>query len=151
MSDDYFRERGFSHEAVKEVGWRIEQLDGRAQRYGLPGEAGGISVWVLPYRHPNGHVAFERIRFIADADLERFGGGKYRQPAGRSLALYDPYGALAQEGPLDCVLLIEGEANAVAAKLMAPDLPVVGLPGQAALKQEPGAGAWSRSARPPVA
>jgi hypothetical protein len=133
---DYFRERGFSDGAVKAVGWRIEQLDGRAQRYGLPAEAGGIDVWVLPYRHRNGQVAFERIRLIADADLERFGrAGKYRQPAGRKLALYDPYGVLGYEGPLDCVVLIEGEANAVAVREMAPDLPIVGLPGQAALKE----------------
>lgn len=127
----YLLERGFPERAVLEVGWRVEPLGNRYRRYGLPAGAAEAAAWIIPYRHPNGNVAFERIRLIGDADLERFGGGKYRQPAGRALALYDPYGSL--EGPLDAALLVEGEANAVAVHVMLPELAVIGLPGQSAL------------------
>lgn len=51
------------------------------------------------------------------------------------VGLYDPYGALERE-LLDALLLIEGEANAVAAHQADPNLPVVGLPGQGVLSSE---------------
>jgi hypothetical protein len=135
-ASDYLCARGFSDAIIAEVGWRVEPVGERSRTYGLPSEAAHALAWFIPYRHRNGKVAFERLRLTDDADLERFGGGKYRQPAGRSLALYDPHGALAEDGPLDALLLIEGEANAVAARMMLPDLPAVGLPGQGALKPE---------------
>lgn len=129
----YLLERGFPEWAILEVSWRIEPLGSRHRFYGLPSEAAHALVWLIPYPHRNGNVAFERVRLIEQADLERFGGGKYRQPRGRSLALYDPYHAL--EGPLDAVLLIEGEANAIAVHVMQPELAVLGLPGQSALTE----------------
>ena len=132
----YFEQRGFTDAAAAAVGWRVEPVGDRAAVYGLPADAADARVWVIPYRHPNGHVAFERIRLIEDVVLGRFGGGKYRQPSGTKLTLYDPYGVLAGDGPLDSVLLIEGEANAVAARVMVPGLAVVGLPGQGALKEQ---------------
>jgi hypothetical protein len=135
LATAYLAQRGFTPEAIETVGWRVELLADRYQRYGLPAEAADAWVWVIPYRHRNGHVAFERIRLIADHDLEQFGGGKYRQPAGRPLSLYDPWQQLETE-PIDALLLIEGEANAVAAKEADPDLVVVGLPGQRALRAE---------------
>jgi replicative DNA helicase len=131
----YLIERGFSPEAIREAGWRIEQLGAKARRYGLPAEAAETHGWLIPYRHRNGRVRFERLRLIDPHDLERFGGGKYRQPAGVALALYDPYGALELE-PLDELLLIEGEANTAAVHVACPSLPVLGLPGQASLKPE---------------
>lgn len=137
----YLLERGFPEWAILQAGWRIEPLGPeRLRRYGLADypEAAEAEVWVIPYLHRNGHVWFERIRFIRTGDVERFGGGKYRQPAGRGLALYDPYLVLGDETfePRDCVLLIEGEANAVAAHTLVPDLPVIGLPGQKALTEK---------------
>jgi hypothetical protein len=128
--------RGFTEAVIEEVGWRVEPIGVRTAAYGLPGEAADVLAWFIPYRHRNGKITFERLRLIDEADLERFGGGKYRQPARRPLALYDPFGALAVDGPLDALVLTEGEANAVAAHVMLPDLPVVGLPGQGALKPD---------------
>jgi hypothetical protein len=128
----YLLERGFSATAILEVGWRVEPLGpDRCRRYGLPAEAGAAQVWVIPYLHQNGRVWFERIRLIRDEDIERFGGGKYRQPGGRDLALYDPYLVLGVDNfePLDSALLIEGDANTVAAHSLLPDLHVIGLPG----------------------
>ena len=93
-------------------------------------------VWVIPYRDVDGSTVFERIRLIHEADLDRFGGGKYRQPAGKPLELYDPFGLLASDKPLAALLLIEGEANAVAASAFLDAFPVLGLPGQAALKPD---------------
>jgi hypothetical protein len=129
----YLLGRGFFEAVIAEVGWRIEPIGARTDAYGLPHQAAEALAWFIPYRNPNSKIVFERLRLIDDADLARFGGGKYRQPARRSLALYDPFGALAGDAPLDALLLIEGEANAVAAHLMVPELPVVGLPGQGAL------------------
>lgn len=137
----YLLERGFSVAAILAAGWRVEKLGDRYRRYGFQkAEAAGLEAWVIPYLHPNGRVWFERIRLIHREDLERFGGGKYRQPAraqtgGQGLALYDPYLVLGLENfrPLDSALLIEGEANTVAVHTLVPDLPVVGLPGQTAL------------------
>lgn len=132
----YLLERGFPESAITEVGWRVEPVDhAAARRYGLPANAVGAVVWVIPYRHRNGNIAFERIRLISSNDLERFGGGKYRQPKGHQLALYDPYLILGDETfePRDWLLLIEGEANTGAARELDGELPVVGLPGQSAL------------------
>jgi len=130
-AEAYLVARGFEPDVIERVGWRIEPIGTRCRRYGLPPGAAEVLVWVIPYRHPNGHVTFERIRFISQRDLDTYGGGKYRGPAGRSLALYDPLGALADgAGPLDSLLVIEGEANTVAAFVACPELPVVGLPGQ---------------------
>ena len=128
-------ERGFSASAIEEAGWRVEPIGSRWRLYGLPLQAAEILAWFIPYRHRNGRTAFERIRLLDPADLERFGGGKYRQPAGVAVSLYDPFGALQVE-PLDSLLLIEGEANAVAAHVAIPEMPVVGLPGQAALRAD---------------
>lgn len=130
----YLLARGFSERAIGEAGWRVEKLGARHKRYGLPEAAAEIEAWVIPYRHRNGNVWFERIRLMPDAEA-RFGGGKYRQPAGRDLALYDPYLHLGEDTfePIDALLLIEGEANTVAARQLLPDLPVIGLPGQQAL------------------
>ena len=138
----YLLERGFPAEAILEAGWRVERLGDRYRRYGLADHpaATEAEVWVIPYLHANGQVWFERIRFIHAEDLERFGGGKYRQPArkqtgGQGLALYDPYLVLGLETftPLDSLLLVEGEANTVAVHTLLPELAVVGLPGQKAL------------------
>ncbi|MGN6867074.1 MAG: YfjI family protein [Solirubrobacteraceae bacterium] len=133
----YLLERGFSPQAITEAAWRVEHLGARHVHYGLRDQPGGAEalVWLIPYRHRNGQVWFERIRFIHQADLDRFGGGKYRQPAGHSLALYDPYLILGDESfePRDSIVLIEGEANTVAFHSLLPDVPVVGLPGQKAL------------------
>src|SRR5687768_1656054 len=107
----YLRERGFQTATVSKLGWRIEPVGTRAGKYGLPPEARGASAWFFPYRHENGRVAFERLRLIEEADLERFGGGKYRQPAGRSLSFYDPLGVLRVDGPMEWVFVTEGEAN----------------------------------------
>jgi len=126
----YLQDRGFTEAMIERVGWRVEALNGATRRYGLPASAKGAAAWVIPYGQ-----AFERIRLIDPADLERHGGGKYRQPAGQGLALYDPFGWLARDEPLDGLLLIEGEANAVAVAQMAPHLPVIGLPGQASLSE----------------
>jgi replicative DNA helicase len=134
-ADSYLLERGFSAEAIAGARWRVAPLTPQqCQKYGLPSAAAGAGAWVIPYRHANGNVAFERLRLIEDADLTRFGGGKYRQPAGRSLALYDPYGVLQTDG-VDFVLLIEGEANAVAVHMTQPALPVIGIPGQTGLTE----------------
>jgi hypothetical protein len=131
----YFEERGFSASTVGALGWRVDQLTAQAaRRYGLPPEAAGTDVWVIPYRGAGGGVHFERIRLIRTADVERFKGGKYRQPAAQGLALYDPHLVLEQADPLDWVVLVEGEANAAAIKHALPDWPVVGLPGQTSLK-----------------
>ncbi|HWD69458.1 MAG TPA: DUF3987 domain-containing protein [Solirubrobacteraceae bacterium] len=129
----YLLERGFPEQAILEVGWRVEPLGSRHLLYGLPSEAAAALVWVIPYPHRNRNVAFERVRLIDPVDLERFGGDKYRGPKGRRTALYDPYHALA--GPLDAVLLIEGEANAVAVHMMQPELAVLCLPGHALTDQ----------------
>lgn len=135
--DQYLLDRGFSPEIVARAGWRIGPLGDRRGRYGLADPAAAeIRAWFIPYRHANGRVAFERIRLVDEADLERFGGGKYRQPAGRQLALYDPFGVLAIEGPLDAVVLVEGEANAATLEMLELGYPVLGLPGQASLTEE---------------
>jgi len=138
----YLLERGFPEWAILEVGWRVEPLGPRYRRYGLPAEAADALVWLIPYRHPNGRVWFERMRFIDPADLERFGGGKYRQPArdqvGTGLQLYDPYLLLSTEKwePRDSILLIESEANTVAVHTLLPEDAVIGLPGQSTLTQK---------------
>lgn len=132
---DYLLDRGFPPETILEVGWRVERLGPRCRRYGLPEEAASVWGWLIPYRHRNGHTRFERLRLIHAADLERFGGGKYRQPAGVRLGLYDPYGALERD-ILEELLLIEGEANTVAVHVALPELPAVGLPGQSVLANE---------------
>jgi replicative DNA helicase len=132
---DYLQDRGFPADVIGKVGWRVEPIGDRVRHYGLPSEAAEAIAWFIPYRHRNGSVAFERIRLISDADLVRYGGGKYRQPKGRGLSLYDPLGELTQQGPVDALLLVEGEANAVAAGVMSPRLPVIGLPGNQALSR----------------
>jgi hypothetical protein len=123
----YLRDRGFSPHILARLGISIQQLDGRAATYGLPPAARDAEVVVIPYD------GFDRIRLIG-ADEERFGGGKYRQPAGRGLELWDPLGCLSAGS--DWVLLIEGELNLVAVNEADPDLPVVAVPGQNALKPE---------------
>jgi hypothetical protein len=134
--DRYLLDRGFSQETIARAGWRVEPLGSRYGRYGLPAEASAAHVLLIPYPHENGRVAFERIRFVHDVDLERFGVGKYRQPARVPPRLYDPFGALTAEGPIDAAALIEGEANTVAFHELSLELPVVGLPGQRTLSHE---------------
>lgn len=132
--DPYLLERGFTPDAIALAGWRVEPLGDARRRYGLGDPAAAAArAWFIPYRHRNGHVAFERIRLVDQADIERFGGGKYRQPAGQSLALYDPFGALASDGPVDAAMVVEGEANAVTVHMLELGLPVLGLPGQGVL------------------
>jgi len=132
----YLVGRGFTPATIRDVGWRVARLSTEdLRRYSLPGDAAGIRGWFIPYRHPNGQVAFERLRLLDDEDVERF--RKYRQPTGRQIGLYDPFGVLYAEGPPpEAVLLIEGEANAVAACVAMPGLPVIGVPGQGSLKPE---------------
>jgi hypothetical protein len=132
----YLAERGFAPETIERLRWRIAPLGGDARRYGLPNDAARALAWRIPYPARDGRPGFERIRLIDPADLERFGGGKYRQPGGCKLDLYDPAGWLDAAEPYDGLLLIEGEANAAAVAEMAPDLPVVGLPGRRALKDD---------------
>lgn len=132
VAAEYLTGRGFAPEMIERVGWRVAPLGRRARRYGLPADAADVLAWSIPYPARDDRSAFERVRLIEPADLDRFGGGKYRQPAGVGLDLYDPFGWLGRE-PYDALLLIEGEANAVAVAEMAPELPVVGLPGRGAL------------------
>jgi Protein of unknown function (DUF3987) len=135
--DPYLLDRGFSPEIIARAGWRVGPLGESRGRYGLADRAAAEArAWFIPYRHANGRVAFERLRLIDEADLERFGGGKYRQPAGRQLALYDPFGVLGIEGPLDAAVLVEGEANAATLEMLDLGYPVLGLPGQASLSEE---------------
>ena len=109
----YLLARGFTAEVIAAAGWRVEALGERRQRYGLmDATAADVEAWFIPYRHRNGQVAFERVRIVDPVDLERLGGGKYRQPKGRQLSLYDPFGALGVDEPVDALLLVEGEANA---------------------------------------
>jgi KaiC/GvpD/RAD55 family RecA-like ATPase len=124
----YLAERGFTAETVERVGWHVDPIGARARRYGLPAEAADAPVWFIPYR-VNGRTSFERVRLLDG----RFKGGKYRQPAGTGLRLYDPFGWLTRDEPLDGILVVEGEANAVSVAQALPDLPVVGLPGHNAL------------------
>lgn len=130
----YLASRGLEH--AGEYGLRVERLGDRWQRYGFPPEAASEAASALalfiPYRHTNGAVTFERIRLLDD----RFGGGKYRQPARRQLALYDPLGVLSCGAPLDAVVLAEGELNALSIIEAEPELSVVGLPGQRALRPD---------------
>lgn len=129
----YLAERGLSEATVTRAGLRVEPLGSRARRYGLPADAGSVLALVIPYVT----AGFERIRLgIEPADLERYPGGKYRQPARQPLALYDPDNVLADDTPLDGLLLIEGELNALSVKECMPELAVVGLPGQQALTPE---------------
>ena len=131
----YLLDRGFSPDVIELAAWRVEVIGNRARRYGLPAEAASATAWFIPYPHSNGRVRFERIRLIDPADQDRFGGGKYRQPGGVRLALYDPFGELQQE-PLEHLLLIEGEANAVAVHMACPEVAVVGIAGQGSLAAE---------------
>jgi hypothetical protein len=132
----YLLERGLSEATIKALGLRVEPLGALFKRYGLrdhPEAAEALALFI-PYRR-NGSAPFERVRLIDPADLLRFGGGKYRQPAGQSLALYDPFGALDVD-VLDAVLAVEGEVNAISVHAAGVDWPVVGIPGQNALKEE---------------
>ena len=138
----YLRERGFSDEVISELGLRVEPLGAsRYRRYGFKDSAAAdAAVLVIPYRE-GGRTVFERIRLIDQADLERFGGGKYRQPARQALALYDPFQVLAADNEdtvvvLDTVVMFEGEMNAVAAHVAGVEVPLIGLPGQRALTEE---------------
>lgn len=132
----YLLERGFAPETIARLGWRVEPLGADARRYGLPADAAGAVTWRIPYPARAGREAFERVRLVDAADLERYGGGKYRQPAGVPLDLYDPAGWLERDEPVDGLLLIEGEANAAAMMELQPGLPIVGLPGHNALTLE---------------
>jgi hypothetical protein len=131
----YLLGRGFLPETIERVGWRVEPLGQDARRYGLPPEAADVLAWRIPYPARPGRPAFERVRVIDDSELARLGGGKYRQPAGVALDLYDPF-AWLEAGPRDDLLVIEGEANAVALHQLVPARPAVGLPGKRALKPE---------------
>jgi hypothetical protein len=106
----------------------------QCRSYGLSSAAAGVEGVLIPYRHTNGHTAFERLRLIHDEDLARFGGGKYRQPAGCGLLLYDPFAVLDE--PLQGLLLVEGELNALSVRAALPSYAVIGLPGQRALKED---------------
>ncbi len=57
----YLVNRGFPDRAIREVGWRVEPF-GQRRGYGLPPDAADALVWVIPYPHRNGKIAFERIR-----------------------------------------------------------------------------------------
>src|SRR4051794_32843052 len=122
-------DRGLSPEVQDRLGLRVEQVGDRAAKYGLGAER---SVWVvvIPYRE-----GFERIRLIDPSDLERIGGGKYRQPSGCNLALYDPLRHLDGRAPR-AVVLVEGEVNAASIHQMNPCAPVVGLAGKQGLKPD---------------
>jgi hypothetical protein len=125
----YFARRGFTPQTVAACGWSIERLGSRARRYGLPPEAAGCQVWLIPYG------TFERVRLIDADDIETYKGGRYRQPSGQPLKLYDPAGWL-KRGPQKVALAIEGEANVATMLQLFPNLPTVGLCGKRALKPE---------------
>jgi hypothetical protein len=123
----YLARRGLARQA-DDLGLKVARLGKRAGLYGLPAEAAEALVLVIPY------CGFERVRLIDPADLQRFPGGRYRQPFGQPLELWDPQGWLDQD--LERVLLIEGELNAASVREVMPTLPTIGLPGKRALKPE---------------
>jgi hypothetical protein len=122
----YLAERGFSAELVAELGWRVEPLGDRCGRYGLPTSAYDAEVLVIPYRQ-----GFDRIRLL---EPDGWSGGKYRQPRGRALAPYDPWGVLKGAAQLAQALIIEGELNGAAVHEVMAGWSVIGLPGQGAFK-----------------
>jgi KaiC/GvpD/RAD55 family RecA-like ATPase len=134
MTDPYLAARGFTDATVERAGLRVEPIGERTKRYGLPPDAADANALVIPYRF-KGRVSFERLRLIGD-DVERFKGGKYRQPAGVGLRLYDPFNWLWRDEPIDSVLVVEGEANAVSVAQALPKMPVVGLAGHNALTDD---------------
>jgi hypothetical protein len=130
---DYLGKRGLSRATAEDAGLRVERIGiGRARAYGFGGQSNeAASCWGLFIPYP----AFDRLRLIDPADLERFGGrGKYRGPAGSSQGLYDPHQWLPRRPEL--LLLIEGELNCLTVRQLLPECAAVGLPGKRSLKPE---------------
>src|SRR4051794_28426539 len=88
MFSGYLKGRGIER-VSNEYGVRVERIGDRASSYGFGPDQVEVArdCFALFIRYQTG---LDRIRLLDPADVERFGGGKYRGAKGSSLALYDP-------------------------------------------------------------